>query len=131
MLSEGLVVHEEVHHITILGILLEPAHILVCGDLILGEAECYVVGEGVVAEKELQAGLGSSGVHEVGALPSHDVTGTFREHGLVTHLIDNLSDGVVIDKLRVTEDGGLHAEEFLYLGGVLCHLMLELGVGAK
>ena len=99
--------------------------------MVLRKAECDVVGEGVVAEKEFQAGLGGTRVHKVRALPSHDVACTFCEHGLVAHLIHKFTDGVVINELRIAESGGLYAEEFLDLGGVLCHLLLELGVRAK
>ena len=125
VLSKGLVVHEEVHNVSLLGAFLHPANILVCRYLVLVKAEGYIVGQGVVAEQELELGLRFPAVNVIGALPAHDVAGAFREHGLVSQVIDHFADAVGIDELRIAEGNGLDAKQFLNLGSVLANLVTE------
>ena len=134
VLAEGLVVHKQVHDISVR--LLEPSGELLgrqgpLGPAALGEAEGQVVAELVVAEKELQAGLGLGSVDIIRTLPAHNVAGAFREHSLESEVIDLAGDGVGIDELGVAEGHGSDAEVFLDGLLVLLHLVDELGGGGQ
>ena len=80
MLSEGLVIHEQVNHVTCRGIdvILEPSEILLGSKRPLSpapvrESECDIVAERVVSEKEFQSVLPVIGIYEIRASPCEDM----------------------------------------------------------
>ena len=129
MLSESLIIHEQIDDVAFGS--LEPLGKLLCSEwpaapALVGEAECYVITEGIVAEKKFQLRLQGVVVDEIGTLPADDVTGSFSKHRLEAKLVDLLADFVGVDQLRVPEGYRSDPEMAFYGHLVLAHLMLEL-----
>ena len=108
MLAEGLVVHEEVDDVAVLGVALQPAEILLSGERPLapapvGEPECDVVAELVVPEKEPEAFLPVIDIDVVRASPSEDVLCAFGKHCIESELVNPLPDGIGVDELGIPE----------------------------
>ncbi len=131
VLTEGLVVHEEVQHIVFLQGGEGPV-----GELVgrqrptvpsfVRETEGDVVAQVEVAQQELQARVDGVHIDEVGALPTQNVLGALGQHHPIAHLGHGGADGVGVDELGVAEHGGLDAEQALGQVGVLFDLLLEL-----
>jgi hypothetical protein len=129
VLSEGLIVHKEVDHITFSGF--EPREELVRGQRpvlpsLVGETESDVVAELIVTQQELKTRLDWIGIDIVRALPTKNVAGAFGQHGLETKSINLLANVVGIDQLGVPEGFRGHSEMVLDSLDMLLHLMLEL-----
>ena len=97
MLSEGLVVHKQVHNVPVGG--LEPGKVFLAGKRPIlppsvGEAERDVVAQRIVAQQQFQVLLLAVGVDVVRTLPSKNMTGALSEHHLETEIIYILTDGV-------------------------------------
>ena len=134
VLSESLVIHEEVDDLPLGS--LEPAEILLGGQgpfspAPVGEAESYVVAEGIIAQEHLEPALVLVVIQIVGTSPAHDVARAFSEHGLEAELVDLLAYAVGIDELRVAESLGRHAEIFLDRLLVPADLVLEFLLGSE
>ena len=84
-----------------------------------------------LAEQEPELGLGVAAVHEVRALPAHDVAGALGEHRLEAEVVHAFANGVGVDELGVAEGGRGDTEQVLDGLLVLHHLVGELGLGGE
>ena len=131
MLTEGLVVHEEVDDLARRLLRSEPRHVLVGRQrplvpVLVREAERDVVRELVVAQQQTQFLVVGVGVDVVGRLPAQHVLGAFGQHRAEAHAGDHLADLVRVDELRIAEGRGLHAELLFQHRRVELHLLGEV-----
>ena len=136
MLAEGLVVHEEVHHLAHRIVRGDPA-----GELVgrqrpfvpaaVRETEGDVVRQLVVAQQHVQFLIQCVGIDVVGRFPAQHVFGAFGQDGLEPHLGDRFADLVGVDQLRVSEGRGFHPELLAHEGRMEFHLLLEILLRAE
>ena len=136
VLTEGLVVHEEIDGLALSVEGEEPARVLLGAERIflpraVGEAEGDVVGKPVVLEEQAYAAAGARLIDEIGAAPVDDLIRALREDGPEALFLGDIRDIVVVDELRVAEGRGRDVEVFLHEAVVLIDLGPELVHGEE